>query len=449
MADTGIAKDRAPYNAAVDLVESNIAAGRTGKLAYIDDRGSYSYADLDLSVRRAAAALRATGLEPPQRVLLCMHDSFALPVTFLGAIRAGLVPVLTNTLLTADEYAYMLADSGASIAIVSAPLAPTFEQARAKVASLKRLIIEGGAEDELAMLYAAADADQPAATTRAQDPCFWLYSSGSTGRPKGTVHRHSSLRATAELYAQPVLGIDEHDLMFSAAKLFFAYGLGNALSFPLSVGATTLLMAERPTPEAVFKRLAEQQPTIFYGVPTLYAALLASPAPPSPGQLNLRCCVSAGEPLPEDIGRRWRQQFGLDILDGIGSTEMLHIFLSNRPGDVRLGTTGKAVPGYELRLLDDNGDEAQSGELGELLVKGPTAALMYWNRPAQTRATFRDGWTRTGDKYRIDPDGYYIYCGRTRRYAQSRRHLCLAHRSGKRADQPSGRARSRRHRTVR
>jgi len=403
----------APYNAAVDLIENNLAAGRAGKLAYIDDLGSYTYADLDLGVRRAAAALRAAGLQPEQRVLVCMRDSFALPVTFLGAIRAGLVPVLVNTLLTVDDYAYMLADSRAAVAIVSAPLKDLFEPLLLRIPGFGRLITDAGEDGELALLYAAADELLPAAETSADEACFWLYSSGSTGRPKGTVHVHSSLRATAELYAKPILGINEHDLVFSAAKLFFAYGLGNALSFPLSVGATTLLMADWPTPQAVFKRLIEQRPTIFYGVPTLYAALLASPDLPRADQIALRCCASAGEALPEDIGRRWREHFGLDILDGIGSTEMLHIFLSNRPGDVRPGTTGKAVPGYELRLVDDNGAAVASGELGELQVKGPTAAMMYWNNRAGSRSTFLGEWTRTGDKYRVDADGYYVYCGRS------------------------------------
>lgn len=404
---------QAPYNAAVDLVASNLAAGRGAKLAYIDDHGRYSYADLDLGVKRAAAALRAAGLAPEQRVLLCMQDSFALPATFLGAIRAGIVPVLANTLLTADDYAYMLADSRAAVAIVSAPLAAKFEGLCNQVASFARLIIDDGEHGELATLCAAADSQLPAAVTSADEACFWLYSSGSTGHPKGTVHVHSSLRASAELYAQPILGINEHDLVFSAAKLFFAYGLGNALSFPLSVGATTLLMAEWPRPQAVFQRLVEQQPTIFHGVPTLYAALLASPALPAAAQLNLRCCTSAGEALPADIGRRWRKHFGRDILDGIGSTEMLHIFLSNRPGDVRLGTTGKVVPGYELRLVKDDGEIAQAGEPGELQVKGPTAALMYWNNRVRSRQTFLGEWTRTGDQYRIDPDGYYVHCGRS------------------------------------
>ena len=405
--------ERANFNAAVDLIEHNLSAGRGGKLAYVDDNGATSFAELDLAVRRCAGALHALGIHREQRVLLCMLDTVALPTTVLGAIRAGLVPVLCNTLLTADDYAYMLADSRAGVAIVSDALAAMFAPLLERVAGFRRLIVSGGANDELGALVAAADGTLPAVATHADEPCFWLYSSGSTGRPKGTVHVHSSLRQTAELYAQPFLGINENDRVFSAAKLFFAYGLGNALSFPLSVGATTLLMAERPTPAAVFKRLVEFQPTIFYGVPTLYAGLLASAELPAANTLNLRVCTSAGEALPEDIGKRWHAHFGVDILDGIGSTEMLHIFLSNRPDDLRYGTTGKAVPGYELRVVDDDGLPVAPGQLGELQVKGPTAAAMYWNNRAKSRLTFNGEWTRTGDKYRIDSDGYFVYCGRT------------------------------------
>jgi benzoate-CoA ligase len=240
-----------------------------------------------------------------------------------------------------------------------------------------------------------------------------LYSSGSTGAPKGTVHVHASLIQTAELYARPVLGIQENDVVFSAAKLFFAYGLGNALTFPMSVGATTVLMAERPTPAAVFKRLREHKATIFYGVPTLFAGLLASPDAPAREALALRRCASAGEALPEELGKRWTQRYGVEILDGIGSTEMLHIFLSNRPGDVRYGTTGKPVPGYELRIVDDNGAEVNRGEVGELQVSGPTAAALYWNNREKTRATFQGPWTRSGDKYSQTEDGYYVYAGRS------------------------------------
>ena len=231
--------------------------------------------------------------------------------------------------------------------------------------------------------------------------------------PKGTVHVHSSMRLTAELYADGVLGMNESDVVFSAAKFFFAYGLGNSLSFPLMAGATTVVMAERPTPDAVFKRLTGRKPTLFFGVPTLYAAMLASPGFPKKDQLGLRTCVSAGEALPPQIAKSFKERTGVDILDGIGSTEMLHIFLSNRPGDFRLGTTGKAVPGYQLKLTDEQGNPVKPGELGELQIKGPTAASLYWNNRAKSRSTFVGEWTKSGDKYSQDADGYYVYGGRT------------------------------------
>ncbi len=252
-----------------------------------------------------------------------------------------------------------------------------------------------------------------AAPTLADDACFWLYSSGSTGTPKGAVHLHSHLTLTAELYAKPILGIAESDVVYSAAKLFFAYGLGNALTFPMAVGATAILLPERPSPPVVSNLLKTQKPTIFYGVPTLYAALLASPDFPKREEMALRRCVSAGEALPEGIGTRWTERTGVEILDGIGSTEMLHIYISNRPGEVRYGTTGKPVPGYEIRLVDDAGNTVAPGELGELQVSGPTSAACYWNQRERSRQTFLGPWTRSGDKYTADKDGYYTYGGRT------------------------------------
>jgi benzoate-CoA ligase len=257
-----------------------------------------------------------------------------------------------------------------------------------------------------------AASDFAPAPTRADDPCFWLYSSGSTGTPKGTVHVQTSPMRTAELYAQPILGIHESDVVFSAAKLFFAYGLGNALSFPLSVGATTVLLGERPTPAAVCRILRQYRPTIFYGVPTLYSALLSSPELPERAELNLRCCTSAGEALPPDVGRRWLEHTGVDILDGLGSTEMLHIFLSNRPGEVRYGTSGKPISGYQIRLVDEEGKPVAKGEIGELHVAGPTSAAFYWNNRDKSRSTFLGQWTKSGDKYIEGDDGYFTYCGR-------------------------------------
>jgi benzoate-CoA ligase len=255
------------------------------------------------------------------------------------------------------------------------------------------------------------------APTHSDDAAFWLYSSGSTGKPKGTVHTHANPYWTAELYGKPVLGLTEHDVCFSAAKLYFAYGLGNGLTFPLSVGATVVLMAERPTPDAVFKRWtaadARARPTVFFGAPTGFAGMLASPALPARDAVRLRMCSSAGEALPGEIGQKFERHFGCQIIDGIGSTEMLHIFISNRPGDVRYGTTGRPVEGYAIELRDDDGQAIGDGEVGDLYIRGPSAATMYWGDAERTAATFADGWTRSGDKYSRDADGYYTYAGRS------------------------------------
>jgi benzoate-CoA ligase len=308
----------------------------------------------------------------------------------------------------------MLRDSRAQALIISESLLPAFKPILADQPFLKHIVVSGGPSryPRLSDLMAAAQARFTAAPTRADDACFWLYSSGSTGTPKGTVHVHTSPIRTAELYGQPILGIRESDVVFSAAKLFFAYGLGNALSFPLSVGATTVLLSERPTPASVCRILRQHQPTIFYGVPTLYSALLASDELPQRDELNLRRCTSAGEALPPDVGRRWFEHTGVDILDGLGSTEMLHIFLSNRPGEVRYGTSGKPVPGYDIRLVNEDGKPVPKGEIGELQVAGPTSAAFYWNNREKSRNTFLGPWTRSGDKYTESEDGYFTYCGR-------------------------------------
>ena len=404
------------YNAAEDLIGRNLTAGRAEKTAYIDDAGSASYGELAQRVNRFASALATLGVEMEQRVMLAMLDTIDWPTAFLGAIRAGVVPVAANTLLTTKDYAFMLNDSRARVLFVSEALLPQFAPLLGKLPFLKHVVVSGkDAKGHMAFrdLLAKGKDDFAPAPTTCDDACFWLYSSGSTGMPKGTVHVHSSMIVTAELYAKPVLGIREDDVVFSAAKLFFAYGLGNALSFPLSVGATTLLMAERPTPAAVFKRIVEKKPTIFYGVPTLYAAMLADPAFPKKGEHALRACTSAGEALPPRIAQTFKEKAGVDILDGIGSTEMLHIFLSNRPDDVRYGTTGKPVPGYELRLVDEAGNTVKQGELGELQIRGTTSASQYWNNRAKSRATFVGEWTKSGDKYSQDADGYYVYGGRS------------------------------------
>ena len=399
------------YNAATDLVERNLKAGRGVKTAFVDDAGgSMTYAQLGERVDRAANALLSLGIRREDRIGIAMLDCCDWPALFLGAIKAGIVPVAMNTLLTPADYEYQLRDSRTRALFVSLPLLKNFDGIQAKCHDLQHVV----PQPELQRLMEIADPTAAAAPTSSDDICFWLYSSGSTGAPKGTVHLHSHLIATADLYARPILGIRESDVVFSAAKLFFAYGLGNALTFPMSVGATAILMAERPTPDAVFKRLVEKRPTIFYGVPTLYAALLASPNFPKREQLALRVCTSAGEALPRNLGERWTERTGTEILDGIGSTEMLHIFLSNRPGDVRYGTTGKPVPGYDVRLVDDQGKVIDKpGELGELQIGGPTSAIMYWNQREKTKNTFQGPWTRSGDKYSFDKDGYYTYGGRS------------------------------------
>jgi benzoate-CoA ligase len=404
------------YNAAHDLIERNLQAQRGDKIAYVDDGGRYTYAELAQRVNRAANALAALGLEMEQRVLLAHLDTIDWPSVFLGAIKAGIVPVAANTLLTSEDYRYMLEDSRARALIVSEALLPVFAPLLGTLPFLRHVIVSGNdarGHLHLQSLMAKAGTRFDCAPTTRDDVCFWGYSSGSTGTPKGTVHIQSSLIQTAELYARPVLGIREDDIVFSAAKLFFAYGLGNALTFPLAVGATAVLMAERPTPASVFKRLREQRPTVFYGVPTLYGLMLASPELPARGELALRVCTSAGEALPADLGRRWTERFGVEILDGIGSTEMLHIFLSNRPGEVRYGTTGKPVPGYRIRLLDDHGHGVGPNQLGDLHISGPTSAVQYWNNRERTLATFVGTWTKAGDKYSVDEDGYYTYGGRS------------------------------------
>ncbi|MDR2240876.1 MAG: benzoate-CoA ligase family protein [Zoogloeaceae bacterium] len=420
MADHGFSPPRVhvprDYNAAYDLIHRNLQAGRGGKTAFIDDYGSYTYDELAERVNRFSNALADLGIAQESRVMLCLLDTVNFPTAFLGSIQAGVVPIAANTLLTPSDYDYMLGDSRACALVVSETLWPQFAEIVGKHKNLKHVIIsgkDGKGRLLLSDLVDKASTQFTPAPTTCDDMCFWLYSSGSTGAPKGTVHLHSHLIQTAELYARPVLGIREDDLVFSAAKLFFAYGLGNGMTFPMAVGATAILMSERPTPQAVFKRLREQKPTIFYGVPTLYAGLLVSPELPRPGDLRLRVCTSAGEALPADIGKRWTEHFGIEILDGIGSTEMLHIFLSNRPGEVRYGTTGKAVPGYELRVIGEDGKPVADGEPGELQISGPSAAAMYWNQREKSRHTFMGDWTRSGDKYIRDADGYFHYCGRS------------------------------------
>jgi benzoate-CoA ligase len=410
------------FNFAQHLIEVN--ADRASKPAYIDDHGPLAYGELATRIRSVAAGLRAQGLRREERVLLLMQDCSDWPASFLGAMYAGLVPVAVNTLLTADDYAYMLEHSRAQAALVSGALLPALNAAMVKSDhEVKKVLVSRPvaplhpAEVEFeAFLAAHAPLSRPA-STGGDDVGFWLYSSGSTGRPKAAVHSHANPYWTAELYGKAILRLQESDICFSAAKLFFAYGLGNALSFPLSVGATVLLMAERPTPAAVFHRWTGRaggvRPTAFFGAPTGFAGMLASPELPARKDVALSLVSSAGEALPSEIGERFKAHFGVDIVDGIGSTEMLHIYLSNRRADVRYGTTGWPVPGYTVELRGEGGKPVPDGEPGDLFVQGPSAAMMYWGNREKTRDTFQGGWTKSGDKYIRNADGTFTYGGRS------------------------------------
>ena len=405
------------YNAAVDFVDRNVAEGRGDKTAFIDPSRNITYAELREAASRIGPMLARMGVEPEDRVALVLLDTVDFPILFWGAIRAGIIQVLLNTRLTADQYRYLLDDSRAKAVFVSTAVLPLVQEAAREVPTVKALVVVGGGPSamlRLDSLLAAENEGSAPARTCADEVAYWLYSSGTTGAPKGVMHVHSSPMVMARSSGQDRIGIREDDVIFSAAKLFFSYGLGNAIICPMSVGATSVLYPERPTPQTVFETLRGYQPTMFYAVPTLYAAMLAdTECARENGFDRLRMCFSAGEPLPAHIGAAWKQRFGLDIVNGVGSTEMGHLYLTNLPNAVEYGTAGLPVKGYDLRLEDENGQELGDDQLGELVVRGDSAAAGYWNQREKSRRTFKGEWTRTGDKFLRRPDGVYIYCGRT------------------------------------
>ena len=380
------------------------------------------YRQLAEGVNRAGNVLRTLGVEMEQRVAVLLYDSPQFATAFFGAIKIGAVPVPLNTQLRPQDYQYMLHDSRAHVLIVEADLWPQIAPLRRELPFLRQVALVTRDPSvvtntpftlDFDALCSAARPELTAAPTTRDDVAFWLYSSGSTGFPKGCVHLHHDLHVCSELYAKPVLGIAADDVAFSAAKLYFAYGLGNGLYFPLAVGASAIHFPGRVTPEATYRVIAEQRPTIFFGSPTLYAAMLAFPDAEKYDTSSLRLCVSAGESLPASLFTRWKDRFGVEILDGIGSTEVLHIFISNQPGACVPGSTGRLVPGYSAQVLDETGHSVPQGEIGNLWIAGDSTCSQYWNKHERTKATISGSWILTGDKYYQDGDGNFWYCGRS------------------------------------
>jgi benzoate-CoA ligase family protein len=404
-------------NAAAVFVDVHVAAGRGAKPAILCGDRTVTYQDLYEGVNRFGNALRGLGVRMEERVGILLPDTPEWVFAFFGSMKIGAVAVPMNTILLPKDYEYLLNDSRARVLVVDPSLLDRITEIRGSLRYLEHILVTGEeAQGHLLLkdvLASASPALEPEDTSK-DDAAFWLYSSGTTGFPKGAIHLHHDMIVEADLYARQTLGIEESDVSFSVAKLFFAYGLGNGLYFPLRVGGTTVLLPGRPMPEVVFGIVDKYQPTVFYSVPTSYAALLHLAEKTKRRDLGrVRMCVSAGEPLPKHIYEKWLERFGVEIFDGIGSTEILHIFISNRPGQVRPGSTGQIVPGYEAKIVDDDGKDLGPRQVGTLLIKGDSIAAGYWNKHEQTKETFRGQWINTHDKFLVDEDGYYWYAGRT------------------------------------
>ena len=397
----------AQFNVAMPFIDRHVGEGRGAKAAVRTASETVTYAELAERVNRTGTALLGLGLKPGDRLLMVVKDCPAFFYLFWGAIKAGIVPVPPNTLLRAPDYAYMIEDSGCALVVYSPEFAGEIEPA------LKQSPVQALTVDAFLTAMAKASDELEPRLAAPGDDCFWLYSSGSTGRPKGAVHAQRDMVVTSELYGVRVLGVTETDISYSAAKLFFAYGQGNGMTFPLWTGSTAVLDDRRPTPDTTFENIERFKPTLYYGVPTLYAAQLAALESKPRDLSSVRACVSAGEALPADMFRRWQEKTGTVILDGIGSTEALHIFIGNRLNDFRPGTSGKAVPGYEARILDEDRKPVAKGGSGALWLRAESAAKYYWNKPEKTAETMVEGWLNTGDTYRQDADNYFIYEGRS------------------------------------
>ena len=402
------------FNIGAELIERNLRAGRGDEPALWSGGKVLSYRELGGLVDRVASALLRAGVEAEQRVLFILPDSPELAAGYLAAMKIGAVAVPCNPLLRPADYAYFLEESRARVLITSRACFERIEPALGERNALRRLLVAGETGErswERWIAETPAQSVETAPTTR-DEPAFWLWTSGSTGRPKAAVHAHQDWPHCCELYGRAILELAPRDRCLSASKLFHAYGLGNGLAFPFWVGASAVLVPDRPTPDLMYRAIQDSKPTVFFGVPTLYAAMLAQKDVPH-DLSSLRLCVSAGEPLPGELFSRWKSRFGTEILDGIGSTEVLHIYVSTRRGSARPDSTGKVVGGYEVRIVDEHGDDVRPGETGDLIVRGPSTAMMYFNRREQTRSKMRGEWFFSGDKFRQTGDGEYHYVGRS------------------------------------
>ncbi|ADP69334.1 benzoate-CoA ligase family [Rhodomicrobium vannielii ATCC 17100] len=402
------------FNVASEFIDRHLREGKATKVAVRTRKGDTTYRELFEGVNQTANFLDAAQVGRGERVLMIVKDSVEFFFIFWGAIKAGIVPVPVNTLLRAKDYAFIIENSACAGLIYSPEYAGEVEAALASIPHRPGLVLKIADEgDTLANRIAPYSTEFAAVEASPTDECFWLYSSGSTGNPKGAVHLQRDMVVSSEFYGVRTLGAGEDDVFFSAAKLFFAYGLGNGMTFPLWVGGTAVLLDEKPTPSNTFALIETFRPTLFFGVPTLYAAQLQALENVTPDLSSLRMCVSAGEALPADIFRRWREHTGTLILDGVGSTEALHIFISNRVGQFKPGSSGLVVEGYDAKVVDEAGRTVPTGETGRLFIKGLSMAKYYWRNPEKTAETMLGEWINTGDTYYRDEHGYFFYCGRS------------------------------------